>query len=122
MEPLQFELSYGYQSIEAYFDGRNLRKLQRLIEEVATKNNIEILSLSIQPDHVHLFISAPPRYSPAQLINLFKGYTAKGLLERFPPGGILKNVKMCDANDQDTSACTLEQASLRTECGFCTAV
>ncbi|RKX49284.1 MAG: hypothetical protein DRP25_06340 [Thermotoga sp.] len=38
-------------------------ELQHLIEEVATKNNIEILLLSIQPDHVHLFISAPPRYS-----------------------------------------------------------
>jgi len=27
MEPSQFELSYGYQSIEAYFDGRNLRRI-----------------------------------------------------------------------------------------------
>ena len=64
--------------------GAIAEELQRLIEEVSTKSNIEILSLSIQPDHVHLFISAPPQYSPAQLINLFKGYTAKRLLERFP--------------------------------------
>jgi len=58
--------------------------LQQLIEEVAERNNIEILSLSIQPDYVHLFVFAPPRYSPAQLINLFKGYTTKKLLEKFP--------------------------------------
>ncbi|XEY11187.1 transposase [Fervidobacterium islandicum] len=29
--------------------------------------------LSVQPDHVHLFVSAPPRLSPAFIINLFKG-------------------------------------------------
>ena len=58
--------------------------LERLIHDVAKRNEIEIISLSIQPDHVHLFVSAPPRYSPAHLINLFKGYTAKKLLELFP--------------------------------------
>lgn len=35
------------------------------------ENDIEILPLSIQPDHVRLFISAPPRFSPAELANLF---------------------------------------------------
>lgn len=58
-------------------------ELQHLIEEIAKRNDIEIISLLIQPDHVHLFVSAPPRFSPAQLVNLFKGYTAKKLLELF---------------------------------------
>jgi len=59
-------------------------ELQALLEEAAKNNGIEILSLSTQPDHIHLFVSAPPRYSPAKLVNLFKGYTAKKLLEKFP--------------------------------------
>ncbi|AAD35143.1 transposase [Thermotoga maritima MSB8] len=43
-----------------------------------------VLSLSIQPDHVHLFVSAPPRLAPAQIVNLFKGVSSKKLLEKFP--------------------------------------
>ena len=58
--------------------------LQSLMIEYAKNNEIEILSVSIEPDHVHLFVSAPPRFSPAQLINLFKGATARELLQRYP--------------------------------------
>ncbi|WP_241498824.1 transposase [Fervidobacterium thailandense] len=31
-----------------------------------------------------MFISAPQKFSPAQLVNLFKGITAKKLAEQFP--------------------------------------
>ena len=37
--------------------------LESLMTQYAAKNEVEILSLSIQPDHVHLFVSAPPRLS-----------------------------------------------------------
>jgi len=53
--------------------------LETLLNQCAAKNDLEILSLSIQPNHVHLFVSAPPRYSPSKLINLFKGFTAREL-------------------------------------------
>ena len=60
-------------------------ELEKLIFEIARKHEIEILSLSVQPDHVHLFVSAaPPRLSPAQIANLFKGVSSKKLLEKFP--------------------------------------
>jgi len=36
------------------------------------------------PDHIHLFVSAPPRYSPAQLVNLFKGISSRRLRQEFP--------------------------------------
>lgn len=59
-------------------------ELEKLIFEIAKKHEIEILSLSVQPDHVHLFVSAPTRLSPAQIVNLFKGISSKKLLEKFP--------------------------------------
>jgi len=40
-------------------------ELEKLIFEIARKHEIEILSLSVQPDHVHLFVSAPPRFIPS---------------------------------------------------------
>jgi len=83
-----YNLNYHFVWISKYrqsvLKGAVAEELQRLIEEVAKRNDIEIISLSIQPDHVHFFVSAPPRFSLAQLINLFKRYTAKKLLELFP--------------------------------------
>ena len=58
--------------------------LPALIDNYAAKNGIQVLSVSIQPNHVHLFVSALPPFSPAQLINLFKGATARELLQRYP--------------------------------------
>lgn len=58
--------------------------LEQVLRKIAEEHDIEILSLSVQPDHVHLFVSAPPRFSPAELVNLFKGITAKKLAEQFP--------------------------------------
>jgi len=58
--------------------------LIQVLEKTARENEIEILNINIQPDHVHLFVSAPPRYSPAWLINTFKGVSSRRLRERFP--------------------------------------
>ncbi|RLF63808.1 MAG: IS200/IS605 family transposase, partial [Thermoplasmata archaeon] len=44
----------------------------------------EIISLHIGPDHIHLFISCPPRYAPSYLANYFKGKSARKILQRFP--------------------------------------
>ena len=43
-----------------------------------------MLAVETDVDHVHVFVSAPPRWSPAQIANLLKGYTSRYLRERFP--------------------------------------
>ena len=58
--------------------------LSELFRETADKNDIEILNESIQPDHIHLFVSAPPRLSPANIVNIFKGFTGRRLRQEFP--------------------------------------
>lgn len=46
--------------------------------------DIEILSSNIQPDHVHIFVSAPPRMSPAQVVNILKGVGARRIGQKYP--------------------------------------
>lgn len=58
--------------------------LDKEIKRLATNNNWEVISLNIQPDHVHLFISAKPRFSPSQIANTLKGITAREIFKRFP--------------------------------------
>ena len=45
---------------------------------------MEALALKVQPDYIHLFVFAPPRYALARMVNIFKGITSRRLRQRFP--------------------------------------
>ena len=51
--------------------------------EIAERYEFRIDTLSVMEDHVHLFVSAPPRYAPAQVVNMMKSISAKNF-EEFP--------------------------------------
>jgi putative transposase len=59
-------------------------RLEQLIREKSEELGGEILNLTIQPDHVHLFCSFPPTMAPYQIMHRLKGYTAHVLREEFP--------------------------------------
>lgn len=40
--------------------------------------------MNIQPDHVHLFLSASPCVAPADIAHQLKGATARSVFQRFP--------------------------------------
>ena len=52
-------------------------ELEIVLKDIAKSKGLEILSLEIQPDHIHLFVSSPPVNSPALLANWFKGISAR---------------------------------------------
>lgn len=41
------------------------------------------LSLQVMPDHLHLFISAPPKWSPTKIVQILKSWTSKDLREKY---------------------------------------
>lgn len=43
-----------------------------------------MLAIETDIDHVHVFVSAPPRFSPANIANILKGYSSRFLREKFP--------------------------------------
>lgn len=59
-------------------------RLRGLLHEIAQAKGFEVLALEIQPDHVHLFFSAPPAIAPSLAIQWFKGITARTLFVEFP--------------------------------------
>lgn len=59
------------------FTGEVADHLKDIFQIIAEKKGIEILSLEIMPDHIHLFISSPPQNAPSLLINWFKGISAR---------------------------------------------
>ncbi len=58
-------------------------RLKELLAEIATQYGFEILAVEVMPDHVHLFVSAPPKFSPAEIVRLFKGITSRRLKKEF---------------------------------------
>ncbi len=57
---------------------------EKLIREIAEKNDLTIEALQIMPEHVHIFVSAPPKLSPALIVKRLKGATAHQLRDKFP--------------------------------------
>lgn len=59
-------------------------RLEVLLREKAAELNMVIEHLAIQPDHLHLFVSAPPSLAVSQIAHRLKGYTARVLRLEFP--------------------------------------
>lgn len=59
-------------------------RLSDLLRGKAEELGVEIEAMEVMPDHVHLFVSAPPIYAPQELANRFKGYTSRVLRQEYP--------------------------------------
>jgi putative transposase len=55
-----------------------------IFQEIAISNDFEIEALEIAEEHVHIFLGFPPRYSIAQVIQRFKGQSARRIFQIFP--------------------------------------
>lgn len=58
--------------------------LERILRGQSESREWEVLALEIQPDHIHLFVSAPPVWSPSDIINILKGNSSRQLRLVFP--------------------------------------
>lgn len=61
-----------------------LHRFREILGEVATELELEILALEVMPDHVHLFVNAPPDLAPAEIIARIKGRTSHHMRREFP--------------------------------------
>ena len=59
-------------------------EMKRIVAECCSDTGIELFAVETDVDHVHVFVGAPPRMSPAYIAGLLKGHTAKRLREKFP--------------------------------------
>ena len=50
--------------------------LEDLFPKVAEAYGLEVIEQSVQSDHLHLYVSAPPRIAPAQIVDILKSISA----------------------------------------------
>lgn len=59
-------------------------KAKEIFLEVAENYGFEIEEMRVAPDHVHIFLSFPPRYSIARVVGMLKSISASEIFEKFP--------------------------------------
>ena len=64
-------------------DGIDLR-LKEIIAEVCTELEVELISVEVMPDHVHLLVNIPPKLSIQTLVGFLKGRSSRILRSEFP--------------------------------------
>jgi putative transposase len=60
------------------------QRVRELFCEIAGHHGFEIEELEVDKDHVHLFLSFPPKYSIGEVVGLLKAVSAKEIREEFP--------------------------------------
>jgi len=62
-------------------------RAREIIRQVCDQNDINIISGVVSKDHVHLYISYPPKHSVSDLVKWLKGRSSKKLQDEFPQLG-----------------------------------
>jgi putative transposase len=58
-------------------------RLKELLQEKAERLGLRIEQAEIMPDHVHLFVKAPPTLPPHYIVGQLKGYSSRILRQEF---------------------------------------
>jgi len=58
-------------------------RLGVLLREKAKELSVGVEHLAIRPDHLHMFVNAPPSLAVSQLVYRFKGHTSRILRQEF---------------------------------------
>jgi len=64
---------------------RQLKKrVEELFREIADQYDFEIEATRIESDHVHIFLSAPPKYYPAKTVEVLESISSQGIFNESP--------------------------------------
>lgn len=58
--------------------------LKEIFITIGNEYSISVLEQEVMVDHVHLFVSAPPRISPSEIVKILKSKSAIELLKKYP--------------------------------------
>jgi putative transposase len=59
-------------------------RLQAMIPEIIGQLGGKVLNITVQPEHVHLFVEIPPTLAPRQVVHRVKGASSHRLRQEFP--------------------------------------
>ena len=71
---------YRYQVLR----GELAVRMRDVIRQICMAKEIRIVKGHVSTDHIHLFVSAPPRMSVSQLVQYIKGKSSRQMQQEYP--------------------------------------
>ena len=84
MYELKYHIVWVPKYRRAILDEPVASALKRIFKGTAERYGFEIVEQEVMPEHVHLFVSAPPRFSPAELVQVLKSVSWVRLMKEHP--------------------------------------
>ena len=82
-----YRLRYHFVFITKYrkpvLRGELAKEVRNLTREICRSRDIEIVKGHVRPDHVHLLLDVPPKWSPSRVMQAIKGKTSHHLLQDY---------------------------------------
>ena len=60
------------------------KRVQEIFEEISKNHEFEIDTLEVSEEHVHIFLSFPPRYSISRVVGMMKSISASVIFKEYP--------------------------------------
>ena len=67
-------------------DAEIIEATKQFVAEAVENNGMELIAIEVDRtlmDHVHVFVSIPPRMSASEAVNVMKGYSSRRLRQEF---------------------------------------
>lgn len=58
--------------------------MKEVFQRIAEEYEFGIDTIEVVEDDVHIFVEVPPRYSPAQVVQILKSVSAREVFKKFP--------------------------------------
>ena len=62
--------------------GKLRAEVGRILRELCERKGVEILEATACPDHIHMLVSIPPKYSVAEIVGYLKGKSSLMIFDR----------------------------------------
>lgn len=59
-------------------------EMKNILLDIAKNNDVEVTSLEVTPDHVHMLISFKPKYAASSIVKALKGASARAWFKQYP--------------------------------------
>jgi putative transposase len=81
---IQYHLVWSTKYRKKVFTDTLAKYVKKLFNQIAAHYDWEIIEAGVDHDHVHILVSAPPRWAPFDIVKKIKTWSAKEMFIRFP--------------------------------------
>lgn len=82
---LNYHLIWVTKYRESIFNTENkVNDMKEILKTLAGMKDIEIQSIEVMPDHIHLLVSSAPKVSVSEMVKVLKGASARNWFKEHP--------------------------------------